>query len=564
MRQRNLSPKRWEPYVKDENGRIDHHYYELCLLTELRNSLRSGGVTVKSSEQFKAFDDYLLALPVWQHMKETKTVPLAIELDFPTYWHQRQNQLTSELERVNALAEENALPGVTVKNGKFSFARPKPAEHVKAAEALSEALYDLVPRIRLPELLAEVDAWTGFSRCFTHQRTGERVDHLADLYAVILAEGVNLGLTKMVDVSPALKPESLLTVSNWYIREETYEQALVELVNFHHQLPFSEYWGDGSTSASDAQFFLADKRVPLAGVNKHYGFQPGVLFYTHQSEQYGSYHITVLNPLEHQAPDMVDGLLHNHTDLDIHEHYTDTGGFSDDGFALCHILGIGFAPRLRDFNEKRLFCFDDPDHYPALKPWIGGKINPKKVEPHWDEILRMMSSIKLGTVSASLAMKRLTAYERKHGMAVALDELGHIERSLFMLRWLQDPVLRYRTFIGLEKMERKHTMADALFMYRHSMVKDRSVEEVLNRASGLNLLIMAIVVWNTKYLAHAIHVLEQRGFRISEDLLPHISPLAWDHINLIGDYVWDKLLPKNPDVLRPLREHKLATRFPGR
>ena len=37
-------PKRWEPYVIQEDGRINHRYYELCLLTELRNSLRSGGI----------------------------------------------------------------------------------------------------------------------------------------------------------------------------------------------------------------------------------------------------------------------------------------------------------------------------------------------------------------------------------------------------------------------------------------------------------------------------------------------------------------------------------------
>ncbi len=488
-------------------------------------------------------------------------MPLALELDFPTYLRQRELELTEEMERVSALIEQNALPGVTVKNGKFSFARPVQAEHVEAAEALSEALYDLVPRIRMPELLAEVDIWTGFSRCFTHQRTGERVDNLPALYAAILAEGINLGLTKMADASPALKSESLLTVSNWYVREETYEQALVELVNFHHHLPFSEYWGDGTTSASDAQFFLANKRVPLAGINKHYGFQPGVLFYTHQSDQHGSYKITVLSPLEHQGPAMVDGLLRNQADLDIREHYTDTGGFSDDGFALTHFFSIAYSPRLRDFNEKRLFCFDDPERYPALQPWIGGKINPKKVAPHWDEILRMMCSIKVGMVSASLAMKRLAAYERKHGLSIAMDELGHIERTLFMLRWLQDLQQRYRTFVGLEKVERKHTMADAVFLHRHGTVKDRSLEEVLNRASGLNLLIMAIVVWNTVYLAHAIQVLEQRGIHISEHLLAHISPLAWEHVNLGGDYAWDKLLPKKPDALRPLREHKIATRF---
>lgn len=553
-------PPRWEPYVRQVEGPINHRYYELCLLSELRKALRSGAVTVKESQHYKDFEEYLLAPPVWEHMKATKAVPLTIELDFPTYIRQREEELTAEMILVNRLVEQAALPGVTIKNGKFSFVRPVEAEHVKAAEALSEALYDLLPRIRLPELLAEVDSWTGFSRCFTHQRTGEPTDNLPALYAAIAAEGINLGLTKMADASPSLKPESLFTAANWYLREETYEPALVELVNFHHQMPYAEQWGDGSTSASDAQFFLADKRVPLAGVNKHYGFQPGVLFYAHQSDQHSTYKITVLSPLEHQAPAMVDGLLQNQTDLDIREHYTDTGGFSDDGFALTHLFSIAYAPRIRDFNEKRLFCFGDSAQFPALQPWIGGKISPKKVGPHWDEVLRMASSIKVGLVTATLSMKRLAAYERKHALSVAMDELGHIERSLFMLRWLRDPQQRYRTFVALEKIERRNTMADALFIHRHSTVKDRTLEDLLNRASGLNLLIMAIVLWNTRYLAHAIEVLRTRGIEIPEHLLPHVSPLAWEHVNLTGDFNWDKLLP-NGDSLRQLREAKIASRF---
>jgi hypothetical protein len=114
-----------------------------------------------------------------------------------------------------------------------------------------------------------VDSWTGFSRCFTHQRTGELVDNLSALYAVLLAEGINLSFAKMAESCPNLKSESLLSVGNWFPREETYQNALIELVDFHHRLPFANYWGDGTTSASDGQFFQADKRAALAEINKH-------------------------------------------------------------------------------------------------------------------------------------------------------------------------------------------------------------------------------------------------------------------------------------------------------
>ena len=55
---------------------------------------------------------------------------------------------------------------------------------------------------------------------------------------------------------------------------------------------------------------------------------------------------------------------------------------------------------------------------------------------HWDDILRLASSIKQGTVTASLMLRKLGSYPRQNGLAVALRELGRIERTLFILDWL--------------------------------------------------------------------------------------------------------------------------------
>src|SRR5262249_36035634 len=155
-------------------------------------------------------------------------------------------------------------------------------------------------------------------------------------------------------------------------------------------------WGDGTTSASDGQFFQADKRATLAEINKHYGFHPGVMLMTHQSDQYSSYKITAISPNEHQAPSMLDGLFHHHTDLNIREHYSDTGGYTQHVFAIMHLAGLAYAPRIRDLNEKRLHCFDKGAPYPTLAPWIGDKVNLKRPERHWDEILRLEASLITG------------------------------------------------------------------------------------------------------------------------------------------------------------------------
>ena len=104
---------------------------------------------------------------------------------------------------------------------------------------------------------------------------------------------------------------------------------------------------------------------------------------------------------------MLDGLLYHESDLRIEEHYTDTAGFTDHVFALMHLLGFRFAPRIRDLGETRLYVPKGQAAYDALKPMIGGALNIKQVRDHWDEIMRLATSIKQGTVTASLMLRKL-------------------------------------------------------------------------------------------------------------------------------------------------------------
>jgi hypothetical protein len=67
------------------------------------------------------------------------------------------------------------------------------------------------------------------------------------------------------------------------------------------------------------------------------------------------------------------------------------------------------------------------------------------------------------------------------------------------------------------------------------------------------LVVAAIILWNTVYLEQAIHVLRASGRDIDEKLLPHTSPLGWEHINLTGDYIWRQNDLVEQGKLRPLR-----------
>ncbi len=294
-------------------------------------------------------------------------------------------------------------------------------------------------------------------------------------------------------------------------------------------MPFAAHWGEGTTSSSDGQRYRAAGRV-----NAKYGDDPGVTFYTHVSDRYAPYHTKVIAATVRDATHVLDGLLYHESDLRIAEHYTDTAGFTDHVFALCHLLGFSFAPRIRDLADKRLYVPGNASQWPALRSRIGASIRNTLIEQQFTEVLRLTTSIQQGTVTASLILRKLGAYPRQNGLAVALRELGRIERTLFMLTWLQDPALRRRVTAGLNKGEACNSLARAVFFNRLGEVRDRSFENQHHRASGLNLLVAAITLWNTVYLERAVTRLN-KSQTVETALLQHVSPLGWEHIGLTGD-----------------------------
>ena len=543
---------RWEKLVLTDDG-IDRRYYELCALSELKNALRSGDVWVQGSRQFKDFDEYLVPAAKFATMKLASELPLAVATDCDQYLHDRLLLLDQQLKTVNRMAAANDLPDAIISESGLKIT-PLNAAVPEAAQTLIDQTTMLLPHVKITELLLEVDEWTGFTRHFTHLKTGDVAQDKTLLLTTILADAINLGLTKMAESCPGTTYAKLSWLQAWHIRDDTYSAALAELVNAQFRQPFAEHWGDGTTSSSDGQRFKVGGKAESTGhVNPKYGAEPGRLFYTHISDQYAPFSAKVVNVGVRDSTYVLDGLLYHESDLRIEEHYTDTAGFTDHVFALMHLLGFRFAPRIRDLGDTKLYIFKRDTGYDALKPMIGGMLNIKHIRAHWDEILRLATSIKQGTVTASLMLRKLGSYPRQNGLAVALRELGRIERTLFILDWLQSVELRRRVHAGLNKGEARNALARAVFFYRLGEIRDRSFEQQRYRASGLNLVTAAIVLWNTVYLERATNALRGQGQSVDDVLLQNLSPLGWEHVNLTGDYLWRRSAMIGAGKFKPLR-----------
>ena len=120
-----------------------------------------------------------------------------------------------------------------------------------------------------------------------------------------------------------------------------------------------------------------------------------------------------------------------------------------------------------------------------------------------------------------------------------------------MLDWLESPDLRQRCQAGLNKSEQRHVLAQVICTFKQGRIADRGHEAQQFRASGLNLVIAAIVYWNSTYLADAVQHLRDQGKPVPDVLLAHTSPLTWEHIGFSDDFLWD-CAAATADRRRPL------------
>jgi TnpA family transposase len=547
-------PAKWQPYVIDNQCATERrHYYELCALLELRAALRSGDVWLEHSRRYADPETYLISRDRWSEVRSEVSKQIGVSEDTAGRLEEREAELQKLLPRVDGLLAQSGK--VRIENGELVMS-PLEAEAVpETAAGLAALMDERLPRVDLSELLIEVDGWTEFSRCLEHAGGGEpRSQNLSlHLYASILAQGCNLGLSRMAQIAD-VSYQQLAWSTNWYLREETLKAAVTNVVNFQFQQPLSRHWGGGTLSSSDGQRFPVSGKVRNAtALPRYFGYGKGVTFYTWTSDQFSQYGTKVIPATMRDATYVLDEILDNETELPLMEHTTDTAGYTDLIFALFDLLGMQFSPRIRGLGDQRLYRLDRANAFPNLDHRLTGKINRGLIVERWDDLLRVAGSLKLGWVTASLLIGKLQSYPRQNTLTQALQEYGKLIKTIFILRYLEDEGYRRRINAQLNKGEALHALRGLLFFGDSGTVRRKQEEEQNNQASCLNLLTNAVVAWNTVYMAAVLEQLRSEGYPVRDEDLGHLSPARYEHINPYGKFRFsmDEVLSLNK--LRPLR-----------
>lgn len=548
----------WRRLVIDKDGQARRPAYTLCVLERLQDSLRRRDVFVLSSERWGDTRNKLLHDDEWK----TKRPQVCRSLDLPaTADHALQplgRQLDAAYRQTAANLSINPAVRIEQVNGQPDLVLTgldKLDEPTSLIE-LRDRVAALLPRIDLPELLLEIHTHTRFANEFTHISEGKaRVADLPiSICAVLVAEACNIGVEAVIQSDhPALTRNRLGWVQQNFIRAETLTRSNARLVEYQTTIPLARRWGGGDVASADGLRFVTPLRTLNAGPNpKYFGHGRGITYYNFTSNQYTGFHGIVIPGTLRDSIFILQGLLEQQTSLQPTEIMADTGGVSDIIFGLFFLLGYQFSPRLADIGSTRFWRIDPTADYGALNDLARQRINTDRIERHWDDMLRVAGSLKLGTINASELVRSLLKSDRPSSLTSAIADLGRIPKTLYLLNFIDDESYRRRILTQLNRGEGRHAVARIICHGQRGEIRKRYREGQEDQLSALGLVLNAAVLWNTLYTQAALKQLKAEGLPVKTSDVVRLSPLPHKHINVLGRYSFVLAEPAANGELRPL------------
>ncbi len=550
----------WKRLVFDQEGRVTRRGYTLCLLDKLQDALRRRDIYVEQSDRWGDPRAKLLQGAEWQ----ANRVQVCRSLGHPIKPKEAiaglVHQLDATYKQVASNFDQNTAVNLDL-NGKtpsLTITNLEKLEEPESLSRLSEQVIGLLPAVDLTELLLEIHAHTGFADEFTHvSEANARAEDLnVSICAVLLAEACNIGLEPLIKHQvPALTRHRLSWAKQNYLRSETLIRANARLVDYQALLPLARKWGGGEVASADGMRFVTPIRTINAGPNrKYFGSQRGITWYNFVSDQYSGFHGIVIPGTLRDSIFVLEGLLEQQTGLNPTEIMTDTSGTSNMVFGLFWLLGYQFSPRLADAGEAVFWRVDKDADYGPLNDLARGRVNVSKIEQHWDDMMRIAGSLKLGTVQASELIRSLLKSERPSSLAQAIIEAGRINKTLYLLNYIDDEDYRRRILTQLNRGEGRHAVARAICYGQRGEIRKRYREGQEDQLGALGLVTNALILWNTIYMQAALDHLRQQSVVIHEDDEARLSPLVHGHVNMLGHYSFTLAETVMKGKLRPLNQ----------
>lgn len=540
--QRVIRPSEKNYIVKE--GEVNAQRFEFHMYSRVSNHLENGVFFASESEQNKRLEDDLIERGYWDKNKSTLIEKTGLErLITPI------TQTLDDLENIFNEKLERITIGINSDANEFVKKQPQSnrLQWILASKkwktSIDNPIYNQIKNIGIVDVMKYVNNETDFLSVFNavSSRKNNLEADCNDLLACIFGNGANYGVHRMASASDR-SIGILRDVNDKFIRPDTTGIANTVISDAIANLSVYKYW----TINEESPFGSVDGQKHTCRINtfkarysaKYFRKGKGVSAMTLVSNHVPLATV-VISPNEYEGHFAFDLLYNNISEIQPKSLATDNHGVNNVNFAILYIFGYLFSPRYakfkKIFNELFEVTLEDDRLIIRLKK----QFNFKLITQEWENIQHIICSLSRKTTVQSTVVKKLSNAKRSSKTLAALREYDRMIKCIYVLDYADNKTLRQFVQQALNRGEAYHQLRRAIASVNGNQFRGGDDYQIDQWNDCARLIANCVIYYNSAILSGLVEKFEKENNKKAIDVLANLSPVAWRHILLGGNYSFE-------------------------
>jgi len=467
-----------------------------------------------------------------------------------------QRQLTEVAARVDRQFPQNTA--VTL------CATGEPVLHKYSARLIPESAQRLHVEVlkRMPErsvldILVNVEHLTNFTKHFGPVSFSEpKIERAAKRYLLtIFAIGSNLGPVQAARHLQGIVTAQMLSFANRkHVTVEKLEAARQELVEFYLQLDLPRVWGNGTMVGADGTQFDFYENNLLVGHHFRY-HKMGAVAYRHVADNYIAVFGHFVPPGVWEGIYVIEALQQAPLSIQADTVCSDTQGQSAAVFAFARMFGIRLLPRIRNWKDLKLYRPRARARYRHIDSLFSETADWPLLRKHWKDWMQLILSVQAGRIPSSTLIRQLSHRSELNPLARFAEELGNVDRTMFLLEWISDQLMRQTVTAMSDQVESYHGFSKWL-SFGGEVIAENDPDEQQKHIRYNDLLASAVILQNVIDMTKIIADLRREGWTITDEDVSFLSPYLTPGLKRFGEYMLDLDRDLEPSIQEILSRRK--------
>jgi len=513
---------------------VDRRYFEMCLFSCVMLELKSGDLFIEGSEKYGDYREQLISWEEYQANIENYCEQIGCSKDPEVFVTNLKEQLSADVLSVDASFPSNK--SVSIEDGQPVIRKLAKNEKPEGMDIIEDLLAQYIPKRNITDVLLDTEHWLNWTRYF--YPVSGHISKLDDpkLRYIVAAfcYGCNLGPTQAAQSIENIDRKQIAYINQRHIDEYKLLRANVHIINQYNRFALPKTWGSGKSASADGTKWDLYEQNLLSEYHIRYGGWGGIGYY-HVSDTYIALFSSFISCGVWEAIYILDGLLENKSDIRPDTLHTDTQGQSESVFGLAHLLAIKLMPRIRNWKDLTLYLPYENCKINHIHELFSDTIDWELIINHFHDMMRIALSISMGKVRSSTILRKLSTYSRKNKIYLAFRELGRVDRTMFLLKYLSSPEFRRLILTATNKSESWNEFIQwVAFGGDDIRENDRREQRKIIRYN--HLVANLVIFHNVATMTMALRKLTAEGHIIDDEILSRLSPYRTKHINRFGNY----------------------------